>query len=375
MARGFGLLALVWVGGCSAKDPDLQATISGYARVAELSYVDTLAAARALDAALVAFVAAPSASTLAAAKSAWLDAREPYGQTEVFRFQGGPIDDDDGPEGLINAWPLDEAYIDYVDGDADAGIIQDPEGYPVIDAAVLSAANQPPEVGETSVSTGYHAVEFLLWGQDTSDTGPGDRPHTDFLAPTPHAERRGTYLTVTSAMLVGELRSVADEWAPGTPWRSSFEADPEAGIAAMLKGMAELSRGELAGERITVALDTREQEDEHSCFSDNTHRDTVTAAIGIRNAWRGEYVAFDGTRTEVPGLRAVAEAVDAELAARLDAQMDASVAAAEEIGRFDQEIRDEAGRSRLQAVVDSLDAQTDDLVSLATALGIVLNVE
>ena len=68
-------------------------------------------------------VAARVRSFLVPARKAWLAAREPYGQTEAFRFYGGPIDDAKGPEGRINAWPLDEAYIDSVKGKAGSGII------------------------------------------------------------------------------------------------------------------------------------------------------------------------------------------------------------------------------------------------------------
>ena len=115
----------------------------------------------------------PTDATLEAAKEAWLTARDDYGPTEAFRFYDGPIDNpDDGPEGQINAWPMDEAYVDYVEGDASAGIVNDTAGVPEITTDVIVAANE--EGGETNISTGWHAVEFLLWGQDLSDDGPGE---------------------------------------------------------------------------------------------------------------------------------------------------------------------------------------------------------
>jgi putative iron-regulated protein len=43
-----------------------------------------------------------------AAKEAWLTARQSYGPTEAYRPYGAPIDDDNGPEGQLNACPLDE---------------------------------------------------------------------------------------------------------------------------------------------------------------------------------------------------------------------------------------------------------------------------
>ena len=98
--------------------------VATYSDIAYATYTDSLNTARNLDTAINALVANPTAQTLEAAKMAWLAAREPYLQTEVFRFYGGPIDNDtDGPEGLLNAWPMDEAYVDYVEGDPSAGII------------------------------------------------------------------------------------------------------------------------------------------------------------------------------------------------------------------------------------------------------------
>ena len=60
--------------------------------------------------------------------------------------------------------------------------------FPEITAEALTAANE--EGGETNISTGWHAIEFLLWGQDLSATGPGARPATDYTT-APNAERRG----------------------------------------------------------------------------------------------------------------------------------------------------------------------------------------
>ncbi|MCB2021356.1 MAG: iron-regulated protein, partial [Burkholderiaceae bacterium] len=152
--------------------------LAAYAELAWVRYGDARDAAIRLDEAIDAFLAAPDAASLAAARDAWRAAREAYLVTEVFRFYGGPIDnDDDGPEGLINAWPLDEAYIDGVLGDPTTGIINDPAV--ALSAETLVGLNE--QGGEENIATGYHAIEFLLWGQDHDPDGPGDRPFTDFL--------------------------------------------------------------------------------------------------------------------------------------------------------------------------------------------------
>jgi putative iron-regulated protein len=162
-----------------------------YAHLVLASYDDTLAGALTLQKAVQALAAAPSDENLKAARKAWLDAREFYGQTEAFRFYGGPIDDKNGPEGRINAWPMDESYVDYVKDAPNAGIINNRKV--VISKKQLSSLNE--RNGEENIATGWHAIEFLLWGQDLSTTGPGNRSFEDFVdGKKPNADRRRQYL-------------------------------------------------------------------------------------------------------------------------------------------------------------------------------------
>jgi putative iron-regulated protein len=117
-----------------------------------------------------------------------------------------------------------------------------------------------------------------------------------------------------------------------------------------------------------------DQEDEHSCFSDNTHRDIVANARGIRHVWQGDWPRLEGAPLRGPALRELVAAADPALADRTSRQLDASVAAAEAIRPpFDREIAGDAdapGRKRVQALVESLVQQSKDLVAAASALGI-----
>ena len=172
---------------------------TAYADLVFAAYDASVTSATTMQEAIEAFLADPTDANLTAAKEAWLTARDDYGPTEAFRFYDGPIDNpDDGPEGQINAWPMDEAYVDYVEGDAAAGLINDTAGVPEITAEAIVAANE--EGGETNISTGWHAVEFLLWGQDLSDDGAGARPVTDYTTAT-NADRRATYLKLVTQQL------------------------------------------------------------------------------------------------------------------------------------------------------------------------------
>jgi putative iron-regulated protein len=364
----------------AAKAPALseeQATAAAttYADLVFASYTDTVDATKQLQADVAAFVASPTDATLETAKESWLTARDAYGPTEVYRFYDGPIDNpDNGPEGQINAWPMDEAYVDYVEDDPEAGIINDTKGVPEITRDVIVEANE--EGGETNISTGWHAIEFLLWGQDLSETGPGERPVTDYTT-SPTAERRAQYLTEVTDLLVEDLEGVTEQWNPdGGEYRTEFLKDPQQAVSNILRGMGALSAGELAGERIAVALDTKEQEDEHSCFSDNTDADVYNNALGIQRAYTAEYDGVDGQ-----SLSDVVADVNPELNDDLLAQLDANVALAkslQEEGTFEEIIRsddDSEGRKKMNELVENLQAQGDAIAALGAALGYEVSLE
>lgn len=369
-----GWLALMATGalftaGCGTdalEESRARPVVERYAALTYENYTDVVKQAEALRAAVEGFVAEPSEARLAAARVAWLDARTSYGQSEAFRFYGGPIDDEDtGPEGQINAWPLDEAYID--------GIIDSQE--PLTQELITSMNERD---GETNISSGYHAIEFLLWGQDQSDTGPGNRPYTDFVdGITPsNAERRRQYLSLVTRQLVEDLESVRAAWAPGQDnYRKTFAAEaPKEAVLKMLTGLGSLSGAELAGERMTVAYDNKDQEDEHSCFSDNTHSDLYGNALGIQNVYLGRYGGTDGA-----GLDELVAAVDPKLNDEMKQRLQASLDAIRAIpAPFDQAILgndSSPGRQKVKAAIDALRAQTETLVEVATALGIQLNLE
>ena len=171
--------------------------LSHYADLAHAKYEDSLITARALQGAVNQFIAEPTEANLANAQGAWLAARVPYQQSEVYRFGNAIVDD---WEGKVNAWPLDEGLIDYVAASYGAESEENP-GYTAnviasssftfsgetVDASAITKellADTLHELGgvEANVATGYHAVEFLLWGQDLNGTGPGAgaRPASDF---------------------------------------------------------------------------------------------------------------------------------------------------------------------------------------------------
>ena len=365
------VLGLALSTGAQAQTATTPASVAThYAALVHANYSDTLSAAQDMQAAITAFVAAPSADGLAAARKAWLQAREFYGQTEAFRFYGGPIDDDKGPEGQINAWPLDEAYVDYVTGKPKAGMVNNPKFK--ITKAALTKANE--RGGEENISAGWHAIEFLLWGQDVSETGPGNRSFEDYVkGKGENAERRAQYLTVATELLVHDLSAMVKAWEPNAKnYRARFEKGGKESVRKIIVGLGSLSRGELSGERMEVALNSQDQEDEHSCFSDNTHRDLVTNAKGIQNVWLGQYQKRDGSQLEGPGVRDLVSAKNPALAEKTTAQIAGSVLGAEALpAPFDRAIaKGAAGRPAIEKTIASLVAQSKLLVESASAVGI-----
>jgi len=344
-----------------------------YATLVHAVYADNLKQVTQLQTAVDAFLAAPSAATQDAAKKAWLAAREVYGQTETFRFYGGPIDNDKGPEGRMNAWPMDESFVDSVKGKPNAGLVNNKKF--VINRKNLIAQNE--RGGEENIATGWHAIEFFLWGQDQSATGPGERSFEDFVdGKAPNADRRRLYMKTVMDLLVDDSADLVKAWAPDVKanYRAKFEKGGLESVRKMLVGLGSLSRGELAGERLEVALNSQDQEDEHSCFSDNTHRDAVNNAKGIQNVWLGTYQRADGSVVSGASLKDLTAQRDAALADKTTRQLAESVAAAEGIqAPFDQEILGEKnapGRLRIQKTIASLTQQSKDLVTAANAVGI-----
>jgi putative iron-regulated protein len=354
--------------------------LTNYANIAAAGYGDALSTAKALDAAVDALIATPSEATLTAARDAWKAARIPYQQTEAFRF-GNPIVDE--WEGKVNAWPLDEGLIDYVDAsygtESDsnalyvANIIANPkitvDGKEIdateITPALLQDSLQEAAGVESNVATGYHAIEFLLWGQDLHGTGPGagERPYTDYST-AEHADRRAAYLKAATTLLVTDLEEMAGDWAEGGAAR---EASPALGIASILTGMGSLSYGEVAGERMKLGLLLHDPEEEHDCFSDNTHVSHLNDGIGVRNVYLGKYTRVDGSAVEGPSLSQLVAAKDPALDTEIKALLDDTVAKltaiatrAENGEAYDQQIAEGnvEGNATVQAGIDALIAQT-----------------
>ena len=349
-----------------------------YALIAKANYTEALNDAKALKTAIINFTNDATSANFEVAKTAWKTSRESYGQSEAFRFAGGPIDTgDEAPEGQLNAWPLDENHLDYVSGTAGANLIND-SGFTLTKAAIIAKNEEGGD--EKKISTGYHAIEFLLWGQDMSPgAGAGTRAHTDYTTLS-NSDRRKTYLAIVTDILVEDLQGLVTKWGPSGSARTSFIAllDDQA-LENILTSIGKMSKGELGSERIGAALISQDREDEHSCFSDNTHRDVYLNARGILNVYLGEYTQANGTKTgeQSKGLYNYLKTRDATKAEALKSFLETSVSKAMEASDitenggepFDQMIKAaSANRSKLEAIKSALTSAGDKVVEIGQAL-------
>jgi putative iron-regulated protein len=339
---------------------DGRPVVEAYATHVLKSYEAAKADAQKLQAAVEAFLASPSEDTLKTARATWVAARPAYLRTEAFRFYDGPIE---AIESEINAWPMNEAAIDYVDGNPNAGIIND--GTTKIDAETLEGLNQKKD--EADVTIGWHAIEFLLWGQDKSASSPGDRPYTDYIAGEGNNDRRRAYLKLVSDQLVHELDELVEAWEPqnNNGYAKKFlELEQREAIGRIVNGMAVLAGFEFMSERLAVALDSGDQEDEHSCFSDTTKQDFVQDLEGIKRVW------FDtgldklvASRNETVAANVTAELADTEQkVAKLGDPWDQVLAAP----------KDSPQRKDAEAVVAALQSLADAIKAAGGKLGVLV---
>ena len=347
---------------------DAKAEIAAYAAGVYASYAAASRSAETLSAAIDAMLTDPTDATLDAARKAWVAARPAYLMTEAYRFYDGPIE---GREGEINSWPMNEAFIDYVQGNPKAGIINNP----AIEVSLVKLMINNQASDESDVTLGWHAIEFLLWGQDPSATGPGARPVSDYVAGQGNNDRRRAYLRIVTDRLIADLAPVSEAWAPdATNYATDFLALPEReAIGRIMNGIAVLAGSEMMSERLAVGLDSGDQEDEHSCFSDTTHQDFVYDLKGIENVWTGRYPGAEG-----PGMRALVAKVDPATAARIDGLLAGATAEIAMLGdpwdRVLAAAPDSAARQDAEAAVAALGSLAQGFRRAGAKLGVLVQI-
>jgi putative iron-regulated protein len=365
-----------------------ETVLKHYADLAQLMYQDSLLTVEKLENKIDALLENPTEENLMASKAAWVAARVPYMQTEAYRFGNAIVD---AWEGKVNSWPLDEGLIDYTATSYgseseenpfyNANIIANKKlaiGGTEIDASTISKelltdALHEVDGVEANVATGYHAIEFLLWGQDLNGTnvGAGKRPASDYDVESctgGNCDRRAAYLKAVTELLVEDLKWMTAQWAEGGSAREAVvSGNLRKNIATIFTGMGSLSYGELAGERMKLGLMLHDPEEEHDCFSDNTHFSHYYNAVGIRNVYTGTYTRMNGLEIKGPSLSDLVatedEAVDKDLLEHINAtvaKMQILVDTASGGEAYDQMLGEtnKVGNAKVRAAIDALVAQT-----------------
>jgi putative iron-regulated protein len=386
--------------------------INTYSEIAFANYNDSLIGAKQLRTQLKKFLSNASKKSsdkvlldeFNKSKSMWShNARMPYGQSEIFRFYNGPIDFEEiddgittylesigfsGPEGLLNAWPLDENYIDYVSTDMNTGLINDRSVK--ITSNLLVSMNERD--GEKNISTGYHAIEFLLWGQDRDLYLAGQRPFTDFVngGTAKNQDRRREFMSVLSNMLVDHLESVTNQWRPAVMnFRTEFiNKKSDLALADIFVSMISMAGDELKSERIENAFLLEDQEEEQSCFSDKTINDIYTNYLGVQNIYLGEYTSTNSKKT-IKGkgisslVSTVSPALDKDIRNKMkeitksitffyNKKSNGKALIGDIAIPFDRAIFDNKGE--IQKIIDGLDDLDELLREAAKELGLTLDV-
>lgn len=403
----------------------VKSILESYSNIALDNYSNALNDAKALKVAIDNFAKSATKENLEKAKKAWLVSRESYGQTEIFRLSNGPVDAEEGwvsetygaLEGQINAWPLDENMIDYTidaEGKKTAGNIIDTIGkfnpggeeskeVDVTKITVDAISELNENGGEANVATGYHAIEFLLWGQDQDYSNflkdgitkgalkAGERPLSDFTSDK-NAQRRLAYLSVAAEKLISDLEVIKSAWEKNVDGNkglyqaalngklngenASKNIDSNDALKQIVAGMGVFVKSELANERIAVAVLTPSEEDEHSCFSDNTHRDIATNYQGFKNILTASY---NGKKYG----KSLLDSTDKETKERIEklmASIEAKIKSVNDVAmkkeHFDYQIKPESEQSKvIVKLKNELRKLGDEMVNVAAANGISLTTD
>ena len=354
--------------------------VENYTRLVLANYSNTYAAAQKLNSLAKGFVQEPTADELKLLREAWLIARASYVQTEAFRFYDGPIEvfPDDvnipGPESRLDAWPIDASLIDSVKDKPQGGLINSRK---LISPVRLRSMNQ--EDDERHVFTGFHALEFLLWGEDLDKAGPGKRDVKDFIGEELPAKRRRAMLLTLTQMMVEDFQYLQAEWSyvkesKSTNYANRFVAKPQDALTKIFTGLAVLSNFELAEVHLGNALTSKEADYEQDQFSDNTVKDLVGMAQGMKNVITGQYENIKG-----PSIADLIAQSDVELADALRKQTEQVLAAMRAIPEpFDQSVLaskpDSDGREKVRAAIKALNKESELLEQAAKKLGLKVDV-
>lgn len=234
------------------------------------TYRDLDAQAAALQTAVAALAAAPTAATLATARQAYRDARAPWEATEAFAF--GPVSTQ-GLDGVIDTWPLNR-----------------------IDLVALLASADPLSLASLRTRDGglqgFHPIEFLLFGPD-SNKGLANFTAREYIFLNSSAQNlRAATAQLLSAWLPagGNFAAAFGKAGPGSP---VYPKQKQA-VQELLDGMIGPA-DEVPNSKIEQPLAQRNTDFEEAKFSRNSKAEFLQNLAGIEAIYTGRYAATSGT--------------------------------------------------------------------------------
>ncbi|WP_319024660.1 imelysin family protein [Microbulbifer hainanensis] len=179
----------------------------------QVKLAETQAAVEALNSALATLLKQPTDDHLEAAKLAWLDAHRNFAATLPYiELAFAPAELRSEGRKLVlslDSWPVQPGYLDTVPGYSNSGIVNDT----AIDLTLANLRKQHRLTANEEASTGFHAMEIMLWGPT------GERTAEQFVAvskgekPEAQAANRRRALTQLMGQAMEEdLADLARRW-------------------------------------------------------------------------------------------------------------------------------------------------------------------
>lgn len=304
-----------------------EALIRNHAAIAYAVYSDALFQATNLQTAIASFVTDPTDDGLSESRLAWRNAYYAYLQCAALQFSNGPVDDDRDLSRQIGKWPINPSLIDYTTGQF-GGLISDSAELPNVTLDALQALNGPDVNRPTTI--GFHAIEFLLWGEDDDDVAlltAGNRTFLDYNGADSSIQntvRRSKYLRVCSEILVSQLGVLTNEWDSlgSKNYRKDFIGlEVNSALKNILTGMGTLAKSEISERALEKPVSASSQDLEVSNYSDNTITDFIAMTNSLDIFYRGTYTPLTSLDIKGKSVEDLIGEANPELADQVDKKL------------------------------------------------------
>lgn len=291
--------------------------VARYRQIVIIYAQDAIDKSAALSECIDDFLARPTDPGLEKCRNAWLESHEAYLKGRFFaRLAAGQSDRAsavaDELEFAIDAWPIEEGYLDGLEAYPTSGIVNDLT-VPIDEA---SLRKQHGLTDRTEVALGFHPLEFLLWRKRADDflraTELTDEQRADgmTLADLP-ADRRRALVQLIARLLTHDIELEFEPLATPTP--REYAEDMHSMNVRVVYGCSAAWR-RLRGDLVLYTAGG--PEGRHSRFSGSSARDLRSRAEAVASLLLrpGRYI--DQLAPLDPAL---AERYEEEIAATLDA--------------------------------------------------------